>query len=52
MKMKRFKIVVYNSLGRCKYTYFGKYRTIAEVIDRYTTQCSRVIEVKEMGVRL
>jgi hypothetical protein len=50
--MKTFKITVYNSETRAKYHYKARFTSIQQAIDHYTRETARVVEVKEMGVRL
>jgi hypothetical protein len=52
MKMRTFKVTVYNSVTRAKYFYRARFISIQMAIDHYSSETSRVVEVKEMGVRL
>lgn len=48
--MKCYKVVVLNSGN--KYTYQGTFTCMEDAINYYTSPNSRVIEIKELGVRV
>lgn len=51
--MARFKIVVLGKSGRTKYTYDRRcFKDIQQAITYYEQTGGRVIEAKELGVRL
>lgn len=51
--MARFNVTVLSRLGNAKYQYDHKsFPTMRDAIDYYEQNGGRVIEVKEMGVRL
>lgn len=51
--MPRFKIVVLSRIGNAKYTYSqGSFSSMKEAIDHHEGMGGRVIEAKEMNVKL
>lgn len=50
--MKKFKVVVLARSGNAKYTYKGSFPDMYSAVRYYETNGGRVIEIKEVGVRL